>query len=361
MTLIRFGEKPPNKTLKGHKLLVALPSFKPSKEEVDELKDRYTGLEVQIGSVKDVTKEEWKDVTILVTGYNREGLPDKDDVPNLEYVQLSSAGANLVVSDPLYKDTDIAFCTANGVHGPQISEWIIATFLGFQHHLTSYLDKQRAGKWDRSMEPTIDAVKKRVGILGYGAIGRQTARVATALGMDVYAYTLHERKTPESKKDDTYAPSGLGDPEGIFPSKWFFGETKEQLHEFLGSGLDLLVVSMPLTEKTTGLISTPEFEVLSERKTFVSNIARGPIVNTEDLIEALDKELIRGAALDVTDPEPLPEGHPLWSTKNVVITPHISAASESYFERVWAIVKLNLQRLSQGKELTNKVNRKEGY
>lgn len=117
MTLVRFGQKPPNKTLKGHKLLVALPSFKPSKEEVDELKSRYPGLEVQLGSVKDVTKEEWKDVTILVTGYNSEGLPDKDDVPNLEYVQLSSAGANLVVSDPLYKDTDIAFCTANGVHG----------------------------------------------------------------------------------------------------------------------------------------------------------------------------------------------------------------------------------------------------
>lgn len=117
MTLIRFGEKPPNKTLKGHKLLVALPSFKPSEEEIDELQSRYSGLEVQLGSVKDVTKEEWKDVTILVTGYNREGLPDKDDVPNLEYVQLSSAGANLVVSDPLYKDTDIAFCTANGVHG----------------------------------------------------------------------------------------------------------------------------------------------------------------------------------------------------------------------------------------------------
>lgn len=185
--------------------------------------------------------------------------------------------------------------------------------------------------------------------------------MATALGMEVHAYTLHERKTPESKRDETYAPAGLGDPEGIFPSKWFFGESKEQLHEFLGSGLDLLVISMPLTEKTTGLISAAEFKVLSEKKTFVSNIARGPIVNTEDLVEALDKELIRGAALDVTDPEPLPEGHPLWSTKNVVITPHISAASESYFERVWAIVKLNLQRLSQGKELTNKVNRKEGY
>lgn len=181
------------------------------------------------------------------------------------------------------------------------------------------------------------------------------------MGMDVYAYTLHERKTPESKKDDGYTPPGLGDPDGIFPSKWFFGGSTEELHAFLGAGLDLLVVAMPLTAKTTGLISGPEFEVLSKQKTFVSNIARGPIVNTDDLIEALDKELIRGAALDVTDPEPLPDGHPLWSAKNAIVTPHISGASTSYFDRVWEIVKLNLQKMSEGKGLVNKVDRREGY
>lgn len=199
------------------------------------------------------------------------------------------------------------------------------------------------------------------GILGYGSIGRQLARVSVALGMDVHAYTLHEKKTPESKRDNGYIPDGLGDPEGIYPSKWFYGGSKEDLHTFLGSDLDLLVVALPLTPATTGLISMPEFEVLSKKKTFLTNIGRGPIVKTDDLIEALDKGLIRGAALDVTDPEPLPDGHPLWSAKNIMVTPHISAASTSYYDRVWGITKLNLQRLSEGGELVNKVNRKEGY
>lgn len=179
--------------------------------------------------------------------------------------------------------------------------------------------------------------------------------------MDVHAYTLHEKKTPESKRDDGYIPEGLGDPEGTYPSKWFFGGSTEELHSFLGSDLDLLVVALPLTPATTRLISAPEFKVLSKKKTFLSNIGRGPIVKTEDLIEALDSGLIRGAALDVTDPEPLPDGHPLWSAKNVVVTPHISASSTSYFERVWAITKLNLERLSNGGDLVNKVNKKEGY
>lgn len=199
------------------------------------------------------------------------------------------------------------------------------------------------------------------GILGYGAIGRQAARVFKAMGSDIHAFTLHPKNTPESRRDDTYTPPGLGDPEGQFPSKWFSGETKEELHDFLSSGLDLLVVSLPLTPKTEHLLAAPEFEVLSKKKTYISNIARGPIIKTDDLIEALDKGLIRGAALDVTDPEPLPDGHPLWKAKNVIITPHISGASTEYTNRVLAILEQNLHRLAEAKELTNRVSRKDGY
>jgi phosphoglycerate dehydrogenase-like enzyme len=199
------------------------------------------------------------------------------------------------------------------------------------------------------------------GILGYGAIGRQTARVATALGMTVHAYTLHARPTPESRRDDTYTPPGLGDPDGKFPAKWFSGGSRPELHAFLGSGLDLLVVSTPLTEKTTHLISKAEFEVLGGRKTFVTNISRGAVVATDDLVDALNAGLIKGAALDVTDPEPLPEGHALWKAKNVIITPHVSGGSTAYAERVFAILGYNLDRFSKGKPLTNRINRREGY
>lgn len=181
------------------------------------------------------------------------------------------------------------------------------------------------------------------------------------MGAETYAYTLHPKDTPASRRDDAYTPPGLGDPEGVLPSKWFSGETKEELHAFLSSGLDLLVVSVPLTDKTRHLLAAPEFEVLKARRTYVSNIARGPIIHTDDLIEALDKGFIRGAALDVTDPEPLPDGHPLWKAKNVLITPHVSGSSTAYTERVLAILEENLTRLSEGRELTNKVSRRDGY
>lgn len=117
MVLVRYDKMPPNKTLQGQKLLITQDQYKLPEEEIEAVKEKYPDLQVQVSSKKDVTKEEWKDVTILVTSHNREGLPEKDDVPNLQYIQLSSAGANLIVDDPLYTETDIAFCTANGVHG----------------------------------------------------------------------------------------------------------------------------------------------------------------------------------------------------------------------------------------------------
>lgn len=181
------------------------------------------------------------------------------------------------------------------------------------------------------------------------------------MGMSVHAYTLHSKDTPESRRDHAYTPPGLGDVEGVLPEKWFSGGSTEDLHAFLGSDLDLLVVSLPLTPQTTKLISTAELEILGKKKTFLSNIGRGPIVDTDALYEALENDVIGGAALDVTDPEPLPDGHKLWGAKNIIITPHVSGNSTSYESRAFAILKANLTRLSEGKEFMNRVSRKRGY
>lgn len=198
------------------------------------------------------------------------------------------------------------------------------------------------------------------GILGYGSIGRQVARVAVAMGMAVHAYTLHAKDTPDSRVDDAYAPPGLGDPAGELPRKWFSGGSTEELHTFLASGLDLLVVALPLTDKTRGLIGKAELDVLG-RRVFVSNIARGKIVDTQALMDALEGGVIRGAALDVTDPEPLPDGHKLWATKNLIVTPHVSWMSTAYDDRVLEILFANLKRLGRGEKLMNQVSRRDGY
>lgn len=197
--------------------------------------------------------------------------------------------------------------------------------------------------------------------MGYGAIGRQCARLAKALEMGVYACTSRERSTPESRVDDSYCVPGTGDPEGLLPSKWFFGSDRSSINEFLAQDLDILVVCLPLNESTRYVISKEQFQILSRKRTFVSNVGRGPHVKTEDLIQALEQGLIRGAALDVTDPEPLPASHPLWKARNVFITPHVSWKTTHYWDRVLDILEANLERLAIGKPLMNMVDKKRNY
>ncbi|KAL2126914.1 hypothetical protein VTI74DRAFT_11634 [Chaetomium olivicolor] len=372
-----------NPTLRSHTLLIISPfpslpqTFLPSlSRKFPDLRVIYHQQDWNSTPVPavEIPRDVWEDVTILLTFST---LPLPEEAPRLQYVQLMSAGVEHVYGERLYREWarggDVeeggrwrGFCTANGVHGPQISEWIISTYLAFEHRFPLYLQQQKEARWNRGNMLTMeDAVDKTIGILGYGSIGRQTARVASALGMRVHAYTLHPRPDRASRRDKGWTPPGLGDPDGTIPSQWFSGSSPADLHAFLSSGLDLLVICTPLTSQTQHLLSKTEFEILAgngrKGKTFISNIARGPVIHTDDLIEALESGMIRGAALDVTDPEPLPDGHPLWGAKNVIITPHVSGASTRYFERVLGILEYNLGRLSKGEELVNRVDRERGY
>jgi phosphoglycerate dehydrogenase-like enzyme len=203
------------------------------------------------------------------------------------------------------------------------------------------------------------------GILGYGAIGRQVARLASALGMEIYAYTRSPRPTPSSRRDRGYTLPGTGDPEGDLPARWFHGSSRAEVGHFLAQDLDLLVVSLPLSDETRHLLDRDQFEIMSRSRkarckpgTFLANIARGAVVQTNALVAALENGQIRGAALDVTDPEPLPREHALWSAPNVFITPHVSWVSANYWDRTLQILEENLERLSSGRTCINEVKRK---
>lgn len=181
------------------------------------------------------------------------------------------------------------------------------------------------------------------------------------MGMEIYAYTRSPRLTPESRFDDSYCVPGTGDPSGLLPSKWFSGGSRSSINDFLAQDLDLLVICLPLTESTKNLLSKEQFQILAGAKTFVANVARGGHVDQDALVEALEEGLIRGAALDVAEPEPLPKDHKLWKAKNLLVTPHVSWQTEAYWERLLAILEVNLERLETGKSLINEMNRELHY
>ena len=215
---------------------------------------------------------------------------------------------------------------------------------------------------------------ERLAVLGYGSIGRQVARVGKALGMDIIAYTASPRTTPESKHDKGFIVPGTGDPDGSIPSAWYSGLDKQSLHHFLSQDIDHLLISVPLTKETTHFLAEEEFKILGKRNAFITNISRGQIIKQSALLEALQKYAdndplkrgdggggLRGAALDVTDPEPLPKDDPLWDAPNCIITPHISGLSAKYVDRAFQVLEVNLDRRERGEKMINVVNRKRGY
>ena len=277
------------------------------------------------------------------------------------------------MTHPIYTSSSVILTSSTGIHGPQIAEWAIMNMLVARHHYNQTYEWQKAHHWGSSATISksgmSDHVGERIGILGYGSIGRQVARVASAMGMDVLAYTATARTTPESRQDRAPQVPGTGDPDGTIPSAWYSGTSAPDLHTFLAQKLDYLLISVPLTPATHGLISDTELDVLARNPnggTFVLNISRGPTVDTPALLHALNSERIRGAAVDVTDPEPLPADHPLWDAKNVIITPHLAGSSGAYMDRCLGLVfKGNLERYREsggtGEGMWNVVDRKRGY
>jgi phosphoglycerate dehydrogenase-like enzyme len=183
--------------------------------------------------------------------------------------------------------------------------------------------------------------------------------------MDVIAYTASPRRTPESKHDTGYIVPGTGDADGSIPSAWFSGLDKASLQNFLAQDIDFLLISVPLTAETTHFLGREEFEILGRRNAYILNISRGLILKQDELITALKKSKeeggLSGAALDVTDPEPLDKDSELWDLENVFVTPHVSAINQYYYARAFDILSANIGNLENGRKLVNQVDRKRGY
>lgn len=281
--------------------------------------------------------------------------PSMEKCPNLKYVHSISSGMDALEKSPLRLAKDIRWTSSAGIHGTTISEWVMMTYLGFEKKYNFFLDNYRQKRWNLQTAlvaaTTRDLLGQKIGILGYGSVGRQVARVAKAFGMEVIVFTASPRNTLESRKDDGYRLAGSGgDPNGEIPRAWFSGLDKPSLHAFLSQGLDMVVMCLPLSDKTRGMIGKGEFQVLAKHSplggAFVSNVSRGAIINQDELIDALDTEGsgVRGAALDVADQEPLSEDSPLWDAANCFISPHISGLHAQWIDRPLGILEQNLLR-----------------
>ncbi len=262
---------------------------------------------------------------------------------SLRWVHTGAAGVGGSLT-PELRESGVHFTNSAGIHGPPMAETVTGMILHFARGLDLALQGQREGRWRHEPflaadTPVREVAGSTVGILGLGGIGTEVAERLAALGAKVLGWKRNPAPAPP------YVSELL---------------TGEEGRERILTASDVVVVTVPETRETRGLLDGAALRRMKEGALLV-NVSRGGLVDTSALVELLRSGHLRGAALDVTDPEPLPDGHPLWELPNVLITPHVSAVSRGFWRRQTDLIVENLQRFVAGSPLRNAVDLEAGY
>jgi phosphoglycerate dehydrogenase-like enzyme len=261
--------------------------------------------------------------------------------PKLRWVQQWGAGADWLLRCPEVRARDFTLTNASGVHAIPITEHILAFMLSFARQLPHAVRAQQRQEWDRPQgagfspqEPIFELYDRTLLLIGVGAIGQRTAQLASALGMRV----LGIRRNPEQAAPGVEAMYGPAELLGVLPEA------------------DFVVLTVPLTPETRGMIGEPELQAMKQ-EAYLVNTGRGGTVQEKALVRALREGWIAGAGLDVFESEPLPSYSALWQMNNVIITPHYAGLTPRYEERALGIFFDNLARYVAGEPLTNVVDK----
>jgi phosphoglycerate dehydrogenase-like enzyme len=330
-------------------VLIDMPVYEPMLQKLGNLPGVNIRLpETPEEKVRPLPADLVKDCDVLFCTFPPENHEIMD---RLKLVQISSVGFKQLTGQGL-PARRITCCNARGVFDVPIAEWNVAMMVNLARNIRGLLHNQDNEVWDRSAVFQREIRGSIVGIWGYGGIGRETARLVKNMGMRVHVLSRNGIKP----RQHIYNVAGTGDKEGILPDKVF---TIQEKKTFL-KDLDFLVIAMPQTSDNEGIIGEAELEMLKPGA-FILNPARGPLINEQALINALQNNRIAGAALDTHYHYPMPPGHPLWQLPNVIMTPHISGSSLSpgFLERVWDIFVQNIVRWQQGEPLLNELATQE--
>ena len=257
--------------------------------------------------------------------------------PNLRWIHSASAGIDRVATD-LVRSRGLVVTNARGVFSRPIAEYVVMMVLGIARRLPQLLELQRERTWQPLQGRELSSLT--IGIVGYGSIGIECARLLAPFGPRLIATRRH----PERGAGD------VADVE-VLP--------ETQVDELLGRA-DVVIIAAPLTAETRGMIGAAQLKAM-DGGSWLINVSRGQLVDEAALRQALERGWIGGAVLDVFQEEPLPQDSPLYTTPHLTITPHTSWASDRVVERSVALFAENLRRYVAGEPLVNEVDLEAGY
>lgn len=323
----------------------------------DELIARIADVSPRLKVVRaypQVPDAEWTDAEIL---YTIAHYPEPEQAPHLRWVQLHFAGLERALQKRIIRSEDMLVTSASGIHAQQMANYCLMMMMAFNYKLPDMIAQKQQATWlekPHDFYVPQDMHRQTLGIVGYGSIGRELARIAKALGMRVLATKRDARKPAEDNTD--YTPAGTGDPQGELPDRLYPGQALATMV----SECDYLVVTVPLTPQTEHMIDEAILQAMKPSAILI-NVARGGVIDEKALITALSSGQIAGAALDVFEEEPLPSGSPLWMLDNVIISPHVAGNSLHYHEKAAELFIENLRRYLDKRTLLNALKRNIGY
>jgi D-2-hydroxyacid dehydrogenase (NADP+) len=261
---------------------------------------------------------------------------------NLKWVQVMSAGVENVLFRPggeALRNSGIVLTNNKIVQGPEIADHAMAMLLMMTRRLNVLVRNQMRGEWTPPRPfPGIELRDRHAVVIGVGGIGMQIAQRAWGFGMQVVGVD------PEDKPFSPFLTRVV---------------KPDQLNEVLPSA-DVVFISAPDTPLSRKIMGPGQFELMKPHSYFVA-VSRGKLYDLDSLVKALDSKRLDGAGVDVTDPEPLPAGHPLWKFDNVIVTPHIAGRSDQDQGRMVSTIRENIWRFVEGKPLLNVVDKQKGY
>jgi phosphoglycerate dehydrogenase-like enzyme len=260
------------------------------------------------------------EVTFYVPTYlgGRQALELTKKMPNLKVLQVPNAGYDDAME---FLRPGITLCNGRGIHDDSTAELAVGLTIASLRGFATFVRDQDKGEWVNKNYDSIN--DRKIGIVGFGSIGTTIARMLSGFSVEIVAFT-------QSGRDNTIA---ITDLDKHLPS------------------LDVVILILPLTKESKHLFDARRLALMKDGALLV-NVARGPIVDTDALVKELNSGRIT-AGLDVTDPEPLPKGHPLWSAKGVLISPHVGGNSSAFEKRARRLIESQLNLLAQGKPLNN--------
>lgn len=255
----------------------------------------------------------------------------------LKWVHIFSAGVE-TYRFPEFINSDVTLTNARVIQGPEIADHAFAFLLAFTRSLYRAIPDRTKEEWGRGAYTAIELRGKTAVIIGVGGIGQQIAMRAWAFGMNVIG--VDPKDYPLSNYVSRIVPPDRIDT--VLPLA------------------DVVFVSAPHTPESEGMVGPRQFELMKKGAYFIA-VSRGKLYNSEALVKALDEKRLAGAGLDVTNPEPLPKGHPLWKFENVIITPHMATVSDGLGARQRELIVDNVVRFVKGEPMRNVVDKKKGY